>query len=163
MCSVLTALPFLARLRTRAGLHIADYCLQSSAVTLDTLQVATSSVIGTHTEEQQETTVTSLDKLAEQSQIQSSGKQKTSRRQVGLANSCLQPPLHEGSYFYHSDFLLSVLHSWPRCFAWKYIWILLSFEESFFSCQSLFSIAGYPVCNRILNSRTNSFIFPNTG
>lgn len=89
-----------------------------------------------------------------------------SRRQVGLANCCLQPPLHGGSYFYHYPFPpISLVHSgWagPDAFCKVHLGPPQLWRVSFCFCQSLFSVAGYPVCNHILNSRTNSSSFPDT-
>lgn len=89
-----------------------------------------------------------------------------SGRQVGLANSCLQPSLHGGSYFYHCPFPpISLVYSGsagPDAFCKVHLDPPQLWRISFYFHQSLFSVAGYPVCNHILNSRTNSSNFPDT-
>lgn len=87
------------------GPHISDSIFQSSAVSFGALQVATNNITGTYTEGHQQAIVTGLVKIWQHSPDSELRQEENfSRRAVGLGNSCLQPPLHGGPYFYHSSF-----------------------------------------------------------
>lgn len=117
MCSILSP-PFPCKTENKSwaptslGPHIADCCLQSSAGSFDTLQAASSSIIGTHMEEQQEATVIDLDKLwqhSPRSRSQASRKPLGNRlgwQTVTSSSHCMESPTSITPHF-----LLSVLHS----------------------------------------------------
>lgn len=88
------------------GPHIPNYVLHSSVVSFDTLQVAPGSIIGAHMEEQQDVTVIGLDKLWQSyhNVLDPDPRQAESftRQQVRLADGCLQPQLHGGTYYSQS-------------------------------------------------------------